>query len=72
LGIVFGPRRLSGSESRLDRFGVDSCRRLSITLFRVFSKVFKIRKATILENNIVQTPGRRRIDRVRRRVPCRR
>jgi len=30
---------------------------LSITLFRVFSKVFKTRKATILENNIVQTTG---------------
>jgi putative OPT family oligopeptide transporter len=30
---------------------------LSITLFRVFSKVLKVRKATILENNIVQTAG---------------
>ena len=30
---------------------------LSITLFRVFSSVFGIRKATILENNIVQTTG---------------
>ncbi len=30
---------------------------LSITLFRVFSKVFRIRSATILENNIVQTTG---------------
>jgi putative OPT family oligopeptide transporter len=30
---------------------------LSITLFRVFSKAFGIRKATILENNIVQTAG---------------
>ena len=30
---------------------------LSITLFRAFSKVFKVRKATILENNIVQTTG---------------
>src|SRR5947199_1397887 len=30
---------------------------LSITLFRVFSKAFKVRKATILENNIVQTAG---------------
>src|SRR6266478_4557740 len=30
---------------------------LSITLFRVFSKVFGIRPATILENNIVQTAG---------------
>jgi putative OPT family oligopeptide transporter len=30
---------------------------LSITLFRVFSKVFGIRQATILENNIVQTTG---------------
>ena len=30
---------------------------LSITLFRVFSKVFGIRRATILENNIVQTAG---------------
>src|SRR6188508_1972653 len=28
---------------------------LSITLFRAFSKAFKVRKATILENNIVQT-----------------
>ncbi len=30
---------------------------LSITLFRIFSKVFGIRRATILENNIVQTTG---------------
>src|SRR5436190_10027527 len=30
---------------------------LSITLFRVFSKVFGFRRATILENNIVQTTG---------------
>jgi uncharacterized oligopeptide transporter (OPT) family protein len=30
---------------------------LSITLFRVFSRAFGIRKATILENNIVQTAG---------------
>ncbi len=30
---------------------------LSITLFRVFSRVFGVRKATILENNIVQTTG---------------
>jgi putative OPT family oligopeptide transporter len=30
---------------------------LSITLFRVFSRVFGFRRATILENNIVQTAG---------------
>src|SRR5262245_57324137 len=30
---------------------------LSITLFRLFSRVFKIRKTTILENNVVQTAG---------------
>ncbi len=30
---------------------------LSITLFRAFSKVFKVRRTTILENNIVQTAG---------------
>src|SRR5206468_3977837 len=30
---------------------------LSITLFRAFSKWFKIRQATILENNVVQTAG---------------
>src|SRR5207244_7503461 len=30
---------------------------LSITLFRVFSKLPFIRRATILENNIVQTAG---------------
>jgi putative OPT family oligopeptide transporter len=30
---------------------------LSITLFRLFTSVFRIRKATILENNIVQTTG---------------
>ncbi len=30
---------------------------LSITLFRGLSKVFKFRRATILENNIVQTAG---------------
>jgi len=30
---------------------------LSITLFRGFSKVFGVRRATILENNIVQTTG---------------
>src|SRR2546422_4533040 len=30
---------------------------LSITLFRAFSAVFGVRKATILENNIAQTAG---------------
>lgn len=30
---------------------------LSITLFRVFSRVLRVRTATILENNIVQTTG---------------
>src|SRR5207245_5984751 len=30
---------------------------LSITLFRLFSKSFGLRRATILENNIVQTTG---------------
>jgi putative OPT family oligopeptide transporter len=30
---------------------------LSITLFRVLAKVFRLRPATILENNIVQTTG---------------
>ncbi len=30
---------------------------LSITLFRAFSRTFKIRRTTILENNIVQTTG---------------
>src|SRR5206468_12665917 len=30
---------------------------LSITLFRVFSKSFGFRRATILENNVVQTAG---------------
>ena len=30
---------------------------LSITLFRAFSKTFRIRPTTILENNIVQTTG---------------
>src|SRR5262249_27886679 len=30
---------------------------LSITLFRVFSRYLPIRRATILENNIVQTTG---------------
>jgi putative OPT family oligopeptide transporter len=30
---------------------------LSITVFRVLTRVFRIRKATILENNIVQTAG---------------
>src|SRR5262249_53400210 len=30
---------------------------LSITLFRAFSRVFGVRRATILENNIVQTAG---------------
>ncbi len=30
---------------------------LSVTLFRAFSKAFKIRNTTILENNIVQTTG---------------
>jgi putative OPT family oligopeptide transporter len=30
---------------------------LSITLFRAFSRIFRIRRATILENNIVQTTG---------------
>src|SRR5271167_2737552 len=30
---------------------------LSITLFRLFSRMFGFRRATILENNIVQTTG---------------
>src|ERR1041384_8019894 len=30
---------------------------LSITLFRIFSRLFGLRRATILENNIVQTAG---------------
>jgi putative OPT family oligopeptide transporter len=30
---------------------------LSITIFRAFSRIFGIRRATILENNIVQTAG---------------
>lgn len=30
---------------------------LSITLFRLFTRIFGIRRATILENNIVQTTG---------------
>src|SRR5690349_19771920 len=30
---------------------------LSITLFRAFSKAFGVRRATVLENNIVQTAG---------------
>ncbi len=30
---------------------------LSITLFRVFSRIFGVRRASILENNIVQTTG---------------
>src|SRR5260370_18159601 len=30
---------------------------LSITLFRAFSQAFGVRRATILENNIVQTTG---------------
>src|SRR5207245_7371071 len=30
---------------------------LSITLFRLFSKILPVRAATILENNIVQTTG---------------
>src|SRR5947209_20559752 len=30
---------------------------LSITLFRVFSRTFGFRRATILENNMVQTAG---------------
>ncbi len=40
---------------------------LSITLFRVFSRVFGVRRTTILENNIVQTTGSAgESDRVRR------
>ncbi len=30
---------------------------LSITIFRAFSKLFRVRRATILENNITQTAG---------------
>src|SRR5713101_1443825 len=30
---------------------------LSITIFRAFTKVFRVRRATILENNITQTAG---------------
>src|SRR5437764_12933765 len=31
---------------------------LSITIFRAFTRIFRVRRATILENNITQTTGR--------------
>src|ERR1041385_2387623 len=58
LGIVFG----ASSTYLVLRIGMTVSASipvavLSITLFRAFSKAFKVRQATILENNIVQTAG---------------
>src|SRR5258708_5700351 len=58
LGIIFG----ASSLSLVLKVGLTVSASvpiavLSITLFRVISKAFKVRKTTILENNIVQTAG---------------
>ena len=58
LGIIFG----ASSLYLLLRVGMTVSASvpiavLSITLFRVFSRAFGFRRATILENNIVQTAG---------------
>src|SRR5207247_510726 len=58
LGIIFGPsslyllRKVGMTVSASVPIAV-----LSITLFRFFSTSFGMRRATILENNIVQTTG---------------
>src|SRR5437868_15538454 len=58
LGIVFG----ASSLYLLLRVGMTVSASvpiavLSITLFRAFSRMFGFRRATILENNVVQTTG---------------
>src|SRR6476469_1396863 len=58
LGIIFG----ASSLSLVLKVGLSVSASipvavLSITLFRLFSKITGLRRATILENNIVQTTG---------------
>ncbi len=61
-GLAAGDRlrglvALPGAESRADGLGVDPRGRAVDHAVPGFSKVFGIRGATILENNIVQTTG---------------
>ena len=58
LGIVFGASSLYLALKVGATVSASiPCAVLSITLFRGFSKIFGMRRATILENNIVQTTG---------------
>jgi putative OPT family oligopeptide transporter len=58
LGIVFGASSLYlGLKVGMTVSASIPVAVLSITVFRLFSKVFRVRQATILENNIVQTTG---------------
>jgi putative OPT family oligopeptide transporter len=58
LGIVFGASSLYlVLKVGLTVSASIPCAVISITLFRVASKLFRVREATILEHNIVQTAG---------------
>jgi putative OPT family oligopeptide transporter len=58
LGIVFGASSLYlGLKVGMTVSASVPIAVMSITIFRAFSKIFSIRKTTILENNIVQTTG---------------
>lgn len=58
LGIVFGASSLYlGLKVGMTVSASVPIAVMSITIFRAFSKMFKIRNTTILENNIVQTTG---------------
>src|SRR5262245_25302484 len=58
LGIIFGASSLYlVSKVGLTVSASVPIAVLSITLFRVFSKALRVRNATVLENNIVQTTG---------------
>src|SRR5262249_6141546 len=58
LGIIFGASSLYlGLKVGMTGSASIPGAALSISLFRVFSRIFGVRRATILENNIVQTTG---------------
>ena len=58
LGIVFGASSLYlGLKVGMTVSASVPIAVMSITIFRAFSKIFHVRKTTILENNIVQTTG---------------
>ena len=58
LGIIFGASSLYlGLKVGMTVSASVPIAVMSITIFRAFSKMFRVRKTTILENNIVQTTG---------------